>query len=1268
MKMMDLREQSGRVLRVAILADNRDEYIRTSDLLRQIEGEQFEIRRLDTPADATRQPGYDDWDLIIVDSCSGPASGVGFIRGLRNCGCESPLILLTEAGDDDTRLEALEAGAAHLLSRDKLTLNNLRRSISYAIEGIRKTRLLRENERRLKMALQGSRASVWEIDLDSWAVTIDEVLLRRLGLDPERVPLSMDQFQEVVHPDDWNGILDSVRALLDGHEDETRGEWRTRDSAGELVWFYTRGHVVGRDAGGRPLKLMGIAIDISDRKQAEDALRRSEERYRAIFETIQDVYYEVDLEGTITEVSPSIERISLYSRHELVGKKLSTIYRDLQDRTPLLEELMAHGRVNDYELILLDKGGDERHCSVTAELQLDDTGNPRRIVGSLRDISDRLKTEAELKQSKERFENLYNNAQVGLFRTRISDGQILACNELAAEIFGYDDPAQMVREYATSEHYVDRDERDRMLRELNTRGFVHNWESEFVRKDGSTFWARHSSRIFPDLGAIEGAVTDCTEQIRAEQALRDSEEKYRLLTENLRDVVLRVSLMGKLEYCSPAIKEFGGYDPVAEQGEPIVKYFARRRDYVKAIRMMQRAAMHRRSSSMEFLYKPKDRDPFWVEVSGQPVIRDGKVVAIQSVMRDISERRRAEEAVRESAARFRELADLLPEGVYEATPDGRLTFANRLAHEYFGYPEDAAASGLNIALMIAPNDRQRALDNVTRILAGEQLGTAEYTGLRYDGSTFPIAIHSSRMMQGGRPVGIRGVVVDITERRCKEEELRRLSKAVNQSGNLICITDLDGAIEYVNTAFTEVTGYSVEEVMGRGYGELRSGKHDSDFYDKMWHTIRSGQTYSGMFRNRRRNGELYWERKTISPIFDETGEITHYLSVGTDVTNEIIAQEKLSEADKLSAIGMLAAGVAHEFKNYLGGIIGNASLALEQLQEDEGAIDVREVFDQIIHMGERANDVAMSLLTYSKSQPDEVAPVDLSELVKDAISLIGKELRNLFIEVVTYFEEIPHIYGSASKLQQMLLNLLINAQHAIGKNGVISVSVFNLESTIEIRVADTGRGIPEENLKRIFDPFFSTKGAWGRDEVVGTGMGLSICRNTAREHGGEITVVSSQGIGSTFTITLPVRHNSRPSLEDPERPPRTISMMIFTLNKSLVSHYYRDAAARRVDLSAADSCDLVMENLQEIDGAVVCDAHFSGKIELLKVAEACQATGVPYVMINCDRVEYQLAEVFGKSSGNFAGLPEMHQILDAIATGKGVCGHEKPPPGIMAEE
>ena len=290
-----------------------------------------------------------------------------------------------------------------------------------------------------------------------------------------------------------------------------------------------------------------------------------------------------------------------------------------------------------------------------------------------------------------------------------------------------------------------------------------------------------------------------------------------------------------------------------------------------------------------------------------------------------------------------------------------------------------------------------------------------------------------------------------------------------------------------------------------------------------------------------------------------------------------------------------------------------------------------------------ANSVAMSLLSYSKAQPDDFSLEHLPELINRAISLIEKELKTLSIEIITYVEEVPKMRVSASKIQQLLLNLLINAQHAIKEGGVITVSLINDGDRVRIIVADTGAGIPTGNLERIFDPFFSTKGVWGRDETVGTGMGLAICRNISREHGGDLTVESMVGVGSAFTLSLPV-HGVVISPGERVAAAPARRAIIFSLDKSIVGVYHPRAGEMKISLQAVDNYLLVKNELNRIADLAICDARFSGKIELARLIDECRRTGVPYVIVHCAGSDHELDDLYRGAAGFFRGLPDLAEI------------------------
>lgn len=613
----------------------------------------------------------------------------------------------------------------------------------------------------------------------------------------------------------------------------------------------------------------------------------------------------------------------------------------------------------------------------------------------------------------------------------------------------------------------------------------------------------------------------------------------------------------------------------------------------------------------------------------------------------------AMEALRANREESRLIIETASDAFVSIDESGRIIEWNRQAEATFGFSREEAIGALLQDTIIPAALQSRHVEAFRLYLkagAKKILGyRIEVPALHKDGHEFPIELAVWPVTIGDKR-WFNAFATDITERKEAEEELKKLSAAVDQSSGMICITDTEGNIEYVNSQFCELTGYRLVEAIGQNSRLLKSGMHEAEFYRKMWNTITKGKTWTGQIQNKRKNGEIYWERKAISPITNSEGQITNYLSVGEDITAEIQVQQKLIEADKMSAVGMLAAGVAHEFKNYLGGIMGNASLALEEIDQPDGKEMARETLQQVIELSERANEVAMSLLTYSKTKPEEVGLENLQDIISRSIALLSKEMKNRSIEMVTHFEEVPPINISAGKIQQLLMNLLINASHAIKDHGVITIGLYNADDAIKIRISDSGRGIPNRIISKIFDPFFSTKGVWGKDEVVGTGMGLSLCRNIARESGGDLTVESVVGTGTTFEIRLPLASPRTDSKEASTAFANLHNLLLFSLDKTTVEGLKSEALANNLTLLVIDDCTKMPKDIAQSADLLICDATFPGKMELLKATAACCKAAVPYVIINSGSRECPLEEVYDDSAGNFRDIPSLDELLSAAAS------------------
>lgn len=362
-----------------------------------------------------------------------------------------------------------------------------------------------------------------------------------------------------------------------------------------------------------------------------------------------------------------------------------------------------------------------------------------------------------------------------------------------------------------------------------------------------------------------------------------------------------------------------------------------------------------------------------------------------------------------------------------------------------------------------------------------------------------------------------------------EASLHKLSYAVKQSPVSIMITDLEGRIEYANPHLLEVTGYNLEELIGQKANIFKSEFTKPAEYKKLWETIMSGNVWHGEFHNRKKNGDLYWELAQISPIKDNMHNITNFLAVKEDLDDRKALEDQLRHSQKMEAVGQLAGGIAHDFNNILTAIIGYASIMQLKLPVDSPFKDTAK---QILSAAERGSSLTQGLLAYSRKQEMNPAKVDLNDIItrskKLLLRLVGEDIQ---IQSVQGGQPLM-IMADSIQIEQVLMNLITNARDAMPDGGTISITTetvnidaqfivdngFGVVGTFaHLSICDTGEGMDEETLKRIFDPFYTTK-----ETGKGTGLGLSIVYGIIKRHGGYINCRSELGKGSCISMYLPL--------------------------------------------------------------------------------------------------------------------------------------------------
>ena len=363
------------------------------------------------------------------------------------------------------------------------------------------------------------------------------------------------------------------------------------------------------------------------------------------------------------------------------------------------------------------------------------------------------------------------------------------------------------------------------------------------------------------------------------------------------------------------------------------------------------------------------------------------------------------------------------------------------------------------------------------------------------------------------------------------DDYARLSIAVEHTVEAIIITNLDGNIEFVNSAFERITGFSRAEVLNCHISLLQSGQHDPDFYKDMWDVLKRGEIWHGRFVNKKKNNALYEAVATISPVKNQMGEITSFVSVQRDVTNEAQLEQQLRQAEKMEAVGTLAGGVAHDFNNLLMGIQGNISLSLSELDPNSPVFENLKKIEKYVHDGV---ELTSQLLGFARGGKYEVLMIDINRLLKEQNLLFSRAYKAVTFKD-EYEQELWCVEADQNQIEQVILNLYMNALQAMPEGGILATKTENktIEKDqdkpfrvkagdyIKIAVSDSGIGMDEKTRRRIFDPFFTTK-----EMKRGSGMGLASVYGIIKNHSGYINVSSQIGHGTQFEIYLPANRNT----------------------------------------------------------------------------------------------------------------------------------------------
>lgn len=498
---------------------------------------------------------------------------------------------------------------------------------------------------------------------------------------------------------------------------------------------------------------------------------------------------------------------------------------------------------------------------------------------------------------------------------------------------------------------------------------------------------------------------------------------------------------------------------------------------------------------------------------------------LQRALRYAVQRSKIQRSLRESAELFRLLFDEHAAIKLITDPEsGAIIDANAAAARFYGWtvPEMRDISIFDINIL----ERAELLQKMAKVLVNEE-NHFECRHRLADGSVRDVEVYSSLIVFGGK-VLLHSIIHDITKRKETEIELERLKAAIEQVGESVIITDTNGHILYANPALEKISGYSREELLGQTPRLFKSGMQGPQFYQQMWESLHKGKSWVGRMINKRKDGSLFTEAATISPVRDAAGELVNFVAVKRDITEHLLLEAQLQQAQKMESVGRLAGGVAHDFNNMLGVILGYTQMALAKCDADS---PLGEDLHEVLVAAERSANITRQLLAFARKQIVAPQVLNLNETVEGML----KMLRRLIAEDIRLVWQ-PHsslwpVRIDPNQVSQILANLCVNARDAIPGVGTITIAtdLADIDTAschdrpglipgeyVKMTVADSGCGMSEEVLEKVFEPFFTTK-----EVGQGTGLGLATVYGIIKQNDGYIFVDSEIGQGTCFTIYLP---------------------------------------------------------------------------------------------------------------------------------------------------
>jgi len=865
-----------------------------------------------------------------------------------------------------------------------------------------------------------------------------------------------------------------------------------------------------------------------------------------LFENARDAIYILDTRGKFVACNRKAEELTGFKRKDWIGKSFRKII-PVENLPKAIRGFLnvIRGKAIRLELELRTATKKKVLVEVTSTPLI----NNRKIVGALgiaRDINEGKQVEGELQRSEERLKTILDSIHTGIVIIDKETHVIVDANPIAIEMIGA--PKEQVIGSVCHDYICPAEKGRCPITDLGQN--VDNSERVLLKTNRKSVPILKTvvSTIINGRERLIESFIDITERKKMEEAIRKSGEKYRTLMDDAPIAIFNVNLNGKITYVNKRFEQDTGYsrEEIVDKNafklnivsDETLKFLAKR---------MKALLMGKPARCVEVQLRCKDGRWIWADMESRIIKKLRVPVGFQITARNITERKRAEEALRESEEKYRGIIELAPMAMVTMDLKGVITSCNAFM-TLSGYSKDEIiGKRFSDIGWLQIRDLPKYLKMFSSIIRGKVPEPFEISYRHKDGEPHVGEVYISLMKKNGKVIGIQSVMMDITERKKKEREIReskeKFERLFMDNPEAAVYVNPDFHILDVNPCFSELFGYSLDEVKGKHINSAIVPKDKMEEAEMLDKKAEKRYFFHGTVR-KRKDGSLVPVSISVAPITVE-GRLTGYVGLYKDVTErkqmerklqeysehleELVekrtrqlkeAQEQLLKSERLAAIGEIAAMVGHDLRNPLTSIAGATYYLKTKLEQkmDKTAKDMVELIEKDIKYSDK---IISDLLRYSREIHLELTETTPKSITKHALTSI-KVPKNIRISNLT--DNKPKIKIDAQKMNRVLVNITKNAIDAMPKGGKLTITSKKTNGKLEITFTDTGRGMQKDILEKIWTPLFTTK-------AKGMGLGLPICKRIVEAHGGDISVESIVGKGTTFTVTIPIK----PKLEGGEK-------------------------------------------------------------------------------------------------------------------------------------